>query len=518
MVSYGYKRLLRVVAVPIRPLSRERTWLFPPTLEELIPSDHPARFVAAFVEELDRATWAKLEVAVDGDPLGAPSYDPRALLCVWLYGFMTGVRSSRKLEAACRDQVPYLWLTGWEHPDHNTLWRFYQAHRQPMRELFKRTIRTAVHSGLVDLAVQAVDGTRIGASAARAHTHDRANLERLLKKTDAVIADLEAQNATGEDPPPPRLPEELAHAEALRNRVRAAIQQIDHGENAQSKVNLTDPDATIQKNCNGYLVGYNAQAMVSAVGEQTAGCTGLLITAADVTTDADDHGQLAPLIDQAQETTGQLAGTTLADAGYHSGPNLQACAERGQIVVMPEAQQKKLEQPYHKQAFRYDEETDTFRCPAEQILRYVRTTHRQRRPWARLYRPAAGVCAVCPAFATCAKNRPAGRTIETGPEEQFLRAHRAWMATVKAKESYRLRKQMPEPTFGILKEQQGARRFLLRGLAQVRAEWLLLATAFNLRTLYQVWVKRKRPRLSELPGAPKLSQLRLAQLSLAVPC
>ena len=77
-------------------------------------------------------------------PLGAPAYHPRALLCVWLYGFMTGVRSCRKLEAACRDQIPYLWLTGWQHSDHNTLWRFYKEHSQAMRRLFKRTVRTAV--------------------------------------------------------------------------------------------------------------------------------------------------------------------------------------------------------------------------------------------------------------------------------------------------------------------------------------------------------------------------------------
>ena len=70
--------------------------------------------------------------------LGAPAYHPRALLSVWLYGFMTGVRSCRKLEAACRDQIPYLWLTGWQHPDHNTLWRFYRGHRQAMRKLFER--------------------------------------------------------------------------------------------------------------------------------------------------------------------------------------------------------------------------------------------------------------------------------------------------------------------------------------------------------------------------------------------
>ncbi len=98
--------------MPLRPVNREQAWLLPPTLDELLPEDHPSRFVAAFVDGLDRGGWAGMEIDVDGDPLGAPAYHPRALLSVWLYGFMTGVRSSRKLEAACRDQIPYLWLTG----------------------------------------------------------------------------------------------------------------------------------------------------------------------------------------------------------------------------------------------------------------------------------------------------------------------------------------------------------------------------------------------------------------------
>ena len=99
--------------MPLRPLNREQTWLLPPSLDELLSDDHPARFVAEFVDGLDRTQWAEMGVGLDGDPLGAPAYHPRGLLSVWLYGFMTGVRSSRKLEAACRDQIPYLWLTGW---------------------------------------------------------------------------------------------------------------------------------------------------------------------------------------------------------------------------------------------------------------------------------------------------------------------------------------------------------------------------------------------------------------------
>ena len=137
--------------MPLRPMVREQMWMLPPTLGELLPLDHPARFVAEFVDALDRDGWAELGVDIEGDSMGAPAYHPRALLSVWLYGFMTGVRSCRKLEAACLDQIPYLWLTGWQYPDHNTLWRFYKGHRQAMRKLFERTVRTAVAMELVDL-------------------------------------------------------------------------------------------------------------------------------------------------------------------------------------------------------------------------------------------------------------------------------------------------------------------------------------------------------------------------------
>src|SRR4030042_979368 len=144
--------------MPIRELNRQRTWLLPPTLDELVPDDHPSRFVATIVDSLDKSMWEKLGISLNGEALGAPAYHPRALLSVWLYGFMTSTRSSRKLESACRDQMPYLWLTGWQHPDHNTLWRFYKGYRDKMRLLLKRTVRMAVEMGLLDLAVQAVDG------------------------------------------------------------------------------------------------------------------------------------------------------------------------------------------------------------------------------------------------------------------------------------------------------------------------------------------------------------------------
>ena len=336
--------------MPLRPLNREQVWLLPPTLGELIPNDHPARFVAEFVNTLDRDSWAKLGIGIDGEPLGAPAYHPCALLCVWLYGFMTGVRSSRKLEAACRDQVPYLWLTGWQHPDHNTLWRFYQAHRDAMRKLLKYTVATAIELDLIDLAVQAVDGTKVAANAAGDRTYNATELQRLLNRTEAAISELEAQNEGGDDSSVPRLPEELQSAKKLQQRVKDAMNHIAQQEKMK-RVNLTDEDAQLMKGRSGIITGYNAQAMVSPLNPERSRRTGMLITAVEVVNSASDSGQLVTMLEKAEGITGTRSPVTLADGGYHTVANLEAGEQRRQKLVMSERYHSEVQGPYFKDKF-----------------------------------------------------------------------------------------------------------------------------------------------------------------------
>ena len=236
-----------------------------------------------------------------------------------------------------------------------------------MRNLFKHTVRTAFRMELVDLAVQAVDGTKVRANAANDRTYDDEALRRLLKRSERTICDLEVQNEAGEDAAPANLPQELAGREELRERMRRA-----------------------------------------------------------------------------------------------------------------------LENPYHKDQFVYDEATDRYRCPKGQWLRFTRMK-RTRQTMMRLYRASGAVCRACPAFGVCTTDGRHGRALEIGPHDAALLRHRAWMSTEEAKRAYRQRKQLVEPVFGIIKEQQQAQRFLLRGLPNVAAEWTLLATAFNLRTLWRIW-------------------------------
>jgi transposase len=473
------------IIMPLRSLNRQQTWLLPPTLDELIPDDHPARFIATLVDNLDEAEWRKLGIGLEGEPLGAPSYHPRVLLGVWLYGFMTSIRSSRKLETACRDQMPYLWLTGWQHPDHNTIWRFYKEHRIEMRHLFKLTVRTAVNMDLVDMAVQAIDGTKLQANATKDRTYDAKGLQRLLERTDTVIEELEKQNEVGDDPPPIHLPEKLRQAQLLRTEVKTAMERLT-AENGVERVNLTDNDAKLVKSRQGIVAGYNVQTVVSPLKVKvTDRPGGMFVTAVDAVQDAEDHHQLINMLEQAEEMTGKKADMTLADTGYHSGANLAACAERKQMVAIPESQENRAKRPYHND-FSYDANTDGYICPMGQALKFLET-RRIVKKIVRVYGGLGAVCRLCSAFGVCTKNSYRGRELLIGQYDTLLRDHRDWMATPEAKIVYQRRKELSEPTFGIIKEQMGFRRFLLRGLENIKAETFMVATAFNLRSLYKAW-------------------------------
>lgn len=299
--------------MPLRPFNRNQAWLLPPTLDELIPEGHAVRFIASIIDALENDDWYRMGIDPEGYAQGAPAYHPRALLGIWLYGFMTGTRSSRKLEIACRDQVPYLWLTGWQHPDHNTLWRFYKEYRGGMRHLFKMTVRTAVTMDLIDMAVQAVDGTKIQANASKDRTYDKKKLQRFLNRIDSKIQEMETQNEADTDSPALYLPEELQKPQNLRAQVKVAMKRLET-EDDLKRVNLTDGDSRLMKSRQGIVTGYNIQAMVSPA-KTDDNISGMVITAIDAVQDAYDHHQFLPMIEKSCGISGKKAGMTLADAG-----------------------------------------------------------------------------------------------------------------------------------------------------------------------------------------------------------
>lgn len=346
-----------------------------------------------------------------------------------------------------------------------------------MRTLLRATIRTAVAIGLVDLAVQAVDGTKVVADANPQAGLTDEQLTQLAVRTEAAIVELEARNQ-GEEPAPAALPAELRDAKTLQQRIAAVRSQADG--DAPAPINGTDPEATWMKTRQGTRPGYNAQLVVTPTDPQVGQGPGRIILAAAVTTQANDVGLLAPMVEAARLPDHPVP-ITLADAGYSSQESLLAALDAGITVVAPLQRQTQQHAPYAKEQFPFDPASDTYRCPEDQALRRHSRTHSNGKPVTR-YRADGAVCQACPAFGVCTRS-PNGRQLKIGDQEDRIRQYAAWMATEPAQTLSRQRKGVIEPVFGILKDRLGARRTQVRGRAKVEAEWILTAVAFNLRTL-----------------------------------
>lgn len=476
--------------MPTRVWNRDQTFLIPPSLDDWIPGDHPVRFVADLLDSWDGATWETLGIARRSPERGAPRYAPDLLLGLWIYGFMVGIRSSRGLERAGREQLPFRWLSGNQTPDHNTLHRFYQGHRATRRTVFLQTVTIAARSGMVDWAVQAVDGTKIVANASVTQSRTADQFARLMEQTHEAVDAVEDQQTGTDDDGPPAMPPALHDARTRRDRLAALHQELKTAS-AGTKRNLTDPDAMLMKTRQGTVPAYNAQAVVSAVPMAPGEPGGRLIVATTVTTAANDQGQLAPMIAEAAVVTGQPACWTVADKGYFSAATIQTCAEQGRPIVVPEPAKpprpRAEDARFSRQQFAYDASTDHFTCPAGNHLHF-RGRHRQDATrFVRRYQAARADCQTCPLAATCVSTPGTARLLRVSDAVAAVISHREVMATEQAQATSRRRGRLIEPVFGTLKDRLGVRRFLRRGLINVQSEWVLTVAAFNLRTLVRRW-------------------------------
>jgi transposase len=464
----------------VRPLAPDygQQFLLPPALEDWVPQDHPARFLREFVEQLD---LPKLGFAAPAALEGRPAYAPSLLLKIWLYGYFQRIRSTRKLEAACRDHLPLLWLAGLLAPDHNSLWRFWDQHKAALRTLFKQTVQVAVQAGAVGFAWQALDGTRIPAAASGLAGWSKDYMEKMLQQLDASLADLELkviQENSQPELPGCRLPAGLAEQKTLRAEIQKGLAQLQADQ--RQHYHPVEPEARRMKTGAGNRFAYNAQAVV----DQKEG----IVLAAEATRQETDVGQLAPMLEQARHNAGPQVqeATTLADTGYGSGADLKRAAEQGLKVLIPPADGAPPGQnPYATQHFHYDPQAQTVTCPqqrlldhegqttkAEQMVQRYRCHHRD-----------------CPVRAQCTRD-PKGRQIEVWPHTAVVQAMRARWQAASGQKLYRQRSGIIERRFGQIKEHDGFRRWTVWGLEAVRTQWSLLCTTLNLRVLYQRWQDR----------------------------
>lgn len=464
-------------------------FLFPPALEEWVPADHPVRFLREFVDQLDLPS---LHFVIPAATEGRPPYAPSLLLKIWLYGYLHRIRSTRKLEAACRDHISVVWLTGWLQPDHNSLWRFWRDNRVALRGVFKRSAQLAVEAGLVGLVLQAVDGTKIQAASSGHTGWSKEQLKELLAALDKELEQTETELGKEAEPDPAkgyRLPPDLKSKEALREKVRSGLKQMEQIQ--REHLHGEEPEAR-RMSCDGKnRFGYNAQAVVD---EQHG-----VVVAAEVVNQENDRGMLVPMVEAAQQTCGTEA-MTVADSSYGSGGDIAQAAQRQmKVLVRPQGQPAPSER-YHAHNFRYDPKTHQVLCPEDKELTFKRFGQ-QKGQRVRLYRCQNKDC---PVRSLCSKD-PKGRVLEIWPHTAVVQEMQARLKQPEMAARLEKRRAIVERIFGHIKQHEGFRRWTVRGLEAVQTQWALVCCAMNLRVLYRNWRKNGRPKrlavmFSMLPG------------------
>ena len=462
-------------------------WMFPPSLDEMVSNDHPVRFIWDFVEQLDLRDLSFS--CPNAASAGGKAFSARLLLRVWLYGWLLRVRTHRKLERACRNDIGLLWLTGMNPPDHNTLWRFWKKNKSSLKKVFRQSVRIAADMGLVSMVFHALDGTKIRPASSPLSAWHKEDLEKLLRQTEEAIAEMEKEIASeAPEETDCRLPDQLLNQKERREEIARRLEELKR----QDKKHLlpAEPEVQMIRSGGKTAFNYNAQATV----DSSHG----IIVAEDVVTDVLDTAQLVPMLEEAERN---LAGATnesgrpaetAADGGYSNQEQLAAANGLGHEVTVPVAKRGDLHNALHSHHFQYDAGRDCLLCPVveDQALPYVSTT--KARPGhheARIYR--CPVSDSCPYREACTQNKR-GREIEVTAYRESVLEQVARHGDGRMSEAMRRRLGLVEPVFGWIKTQAGFVRFSVKGLENVRAQWSLQCTVSNLSRMIRAWQKARR--------------------------
>ena len=445
-----------------------QAYLLPPSLQDWLPEGHLARFVAEVVEALDLSEiYAKYE---ERDGRGLAAYDPRMMVRLLIYGYCRGVAGSRRIERATYEDLGFRYLAADQHPDHDTIASFRQEHLASLSQLFVQVLRLCQRAGLVKLGQVALDGTKVKANASKHKAMSYERMEETEKKleeevkallAEAARVDAEEEGKYGKGKRGDELPEELARRESRLAKIREAKAALEEQareaakkEQAEVQARLRErekqeeergrklggrpplapdpeqakPEPKAQRNFTDpdsrIMKDGATKEFVQGYNAQAAvDSHAQVIVAASVTQEANDKRQWVPMLEEVEVMTGSKPEQATADAGYFSEQSVgDAKLEGIDLLVAPDRQ-------------KHGEEV------------------------------------------ACGTGPPQA---EVGVAERM----RQKLRTVEGRAVYKMRKAVVEPVFGQIKEARGFRKFLLRGLEKVQAEWKLICATHNLWKLF----------------------------------
>jgi transposase len=469
------------------PERSQRILLTEVDLDIVAPPGSAVRIIDELVESLDTS---KIEAHYDvASDVGRPPFHPKTLVKVALLALHNCRFSLRKMEQDTTNHLAYRWLTGEEVVDHSTMGYFLARFGVEILELFCQVVKICQERGLIEFDLLAIDSVKLRANASYRQSK---TLEGLEKEEEELKARLEGILDTVSDPHGAEAEERRTlerrvdrvkeAKQILHDRVQEKAREASEKQKQQlrekEKVNITDPDAHVMQQANGEKnPAYSITTTTDVMND--------IVTHIQVNVQHNDAAVLWPAVEGSRETTGEKHSEVEADAGFASMENYERLEAEGQQALIPDSHMEVEEQDatargeYDRSKFHYRERSDSYRCPAGEILRKTGTVEVHGRLRDRYENPRA--CVGCPHHTRCA--RGSHRRVFRDQNEEVRERMRAKLHGKRAHQRYNKRAHAAESPYGNVKWNLKFRAVMRRGREKVLMEVALLFMLHNILKL-----------------------------------
>jgi transposase len=460
-----------------KPINSDQLFLLPPSVEDFIPANHLARIIKEVVETIDVNS-----IESRYSHMGQKSYHPHLLLKLLFYGYSIGIRSGRKIAAACESDTAFMYLANMYRPDFRTINDFRKNNLEFVQTAFVHIVQLCKALGMCKAGLLIIDSTKLKANASADKSKTKEQYEQWLERIESEVKGMleEAEKAdTTEDERygnkrGDELSEELASKEKLKSRIQQALHLIKKNKD---RINLTGNEAKFMKGNGKIDLHYSCQTAMTEDG---------IIVSAYTSNQSSDRTQTIQVAATAESNSGQTYTDLLAVSGYASYDNYEEFVKQSKNIYIPDQQMnmeaEKAQNPYHRNHFIYDEEKDYFICPENKVLPfYSNSIHKKFKAQIKVY-----ICRDCPACSKqslCTKGKY--RQIYIEQREWMRKKIRSMLTSVEGKLKYLTRMRI-ESVFGNIKHNLSYVHLYLKGIQKTSAEWQLICIGHNLKKIHKL--------------------------------
>ena len=455
--------------------NRTQSVLYPESLDQIIDQNNEVRMIDLFVDSINPQDF---KFIMKTSMEGRPSYDPKDLLKLFVYGYLNQIRSLRALEKECKRNIELMWLMKQLAPDHNTISNFRRDNEKAIRQVFRYTVSIAKQFNLIGGKLIAGDSTKLRAQNSKKNNFNARKIERHLTYIDNKLAEYNAALELAELENKLIIQKQIQKQNDRKNQYHALTKELE--ATGQVQISTSDPDSRqlITRN-NITEVAYNVQTVVDAKHNLPIDYK---------VTNENDSKAMGGMLRRTKVILNTTDFTALYDKGYHTGSEIKTAVEMGIhiMVAVPEVASNAPDTAYNVSNFKYDYTADCYTCPQEKILftngKWYNKDRGKSSVKVKHYKTPA--CKNCPVKDACTKNNR-GRLIERTEHAPYIEQNQNNIdANPKL---YKKRQAIVEHPYGILKRQWGFYYIMTkRGRKRASADVGLMFVAYNLRRIMNI--------------------------------